>query len=71
MTRVEGAGLLGLAVGLLIWLYRASPVFLQAERDGDGETEGPAPSRVKAIGLLSAASPRCSSGRKHRARGYP
>jgi cation:H+ antiporter len=54
VTRVEGAGLLGLAVGLLIWLYRASPVFLQAERDGDGETEGPAPSRVKAIGLLAA-----------------
>jgi cation:H+ antiporter len=54
VTRVEGAGLLGLAVGLLIWLYRASPVFLQAERDGKGETEGPAPSRVKAIGLLAA-----------------
>jgi cation:H+ antiporter len=54
VTRVEGAGLLGLAIGLLIWLYRASPVFLQAERDGHVETEGPASSRVKAIGLLAA-----------------
>jgi len=54
VTRVEGAGLLALAVGLLIWLYRASPVFLQADRGGDDETEGPAPSRVRACGLLVA-----------------
>jgi cation:H+ antiporter len=54
VTRVEGAGLLALAVGPLIWLYRASPVFLQAGRDGDDETEGPASSRVKAFGLLVA-----------------
>jgi cation:H+ antiporter len=53
VTRVEGAGLLGLAVGLLIWLYRASPVFLQTERDGKGVTD-PAPCRLKAIGLLAA-----------------
>lgn len=43
VTRLEGAELLGLAVGLLIWLYRASPVFLQAERDGDDEAKGPPP----------------------------
>jgi cation:H+ antiporter len=43
VTRPEGAGLIVLAIGLLIWLYRTSPVFLKAERGGDDETEGPAP----------------------------
>lgn len=54
VTRPEGAGLLLLAIGLLIWFYRTSPVFLQAERDGDDNAEGPASSRVKAFGLLVA-----------------
>jgi cation:H+ antiporter len=54
VTRLEGAGLLGLAVGLLIWLYRASPVFLPAERDGDDEAEDPPASRMKAVALLFA-----------------
>jgi cation:H+ antiporter len=54
LTRLEGAGLLGLAVGLLIGLYRASPVFLQAEPDGDDEAEDAPASRMKAVGLLLA-----------------
>jgi cation:H+ antiporter len=48
----EGAGLFVVAIGLLIWLYRTSPVFLWAEGEGD-DAEGPAPSRIKAFGLLA------------------
>jgi cation:H+ antiporter len=54
VTRLEGAGLLGLAVGLLIWLYRASPVFLPPGRDRDDEAEDPPASGMKAVALLFA-----------------
>jgi cation:H+ antiporter len=52
VTRLEGAGLFVVAIGLLIWLYRTSPVFLRAEGEGD-DAEGPAPSRIKAFVLLA------------------
>jgi len=49
VTRLEGAGLLVLAIWLLIWLYRASPVFVHAEREGEGDAEGPPPSRIERL----------------------
>ncbi len=48
--RAEGALLVLAAVGLLIWLYRRSPVFQRAVSDDDDPV--PPGSRVKAVGLL-------------------
>ncbi|HEV8676470.1 MAG TPA: hypothetical protein VGX21_20735 [Methylomirabilota bacterium] len=47
--RVEGAILLGLAVGLLAWLYRRSPAFLPGEDDDD---DGAALSPLRTLGWL-------------------
>jgi len=48
--RGEGALLVVLAIGMMVWLYRRSPVFLGASEQGD---EAPARSSgVRALGLL-------------------
>jgi Ca2+/Na+ antiporter len=54
VSRLEGLLLVPLA--LMVWLYRASPVFKRAaEGDDDGGTsESPGPSRVRTLGLLLA-----------------
>ncbi len=71
VTRLEGAGLLVLAIWLLIWLYRASPVFVQAERDGEDDAEAPPPFRMKAFGLLVAGVVHAARrGGGHRAWGH-
>lgn len=50
VSRSEGALLVLLAVGVMFWLYRRSPVFLGASKQGD---EAPArPSGARAVGLL-------------------
>lgn len=51
ITRVEGVLLLLVAIVLLIWLYRTSPVFLSAE-SADNDATPVRPSRMKAVGLL-------------------
>jgi cation:H+ antiporter len=51
VTRFEGGALVGVAVGLLTWLYRSSPVFLKAE--GADDTASAAGSRRTALALLA------------------
>jgi len=51
VTRIEGALLVTVAIGLLVWLYQSSPVFLKAEK-GDGDEMQSRPSRWKAVALL-------------------
>jgi cation:H+ antiporter len=53
VTRFEGGALVVVAVGLLIWLYRSSPVFLKAEGADDDDPTSAAPSRIKALALLA------------------
>ena len=47
VSRVEGAVLVLVAISLLVWLYRCSPVFLRPAADDDG-----GPSRLRAVSLL-------------------
>jgi cation:H+ antiporter len=54
VTRFEGAVLLVVAIGLLVWLHRSSPVFLKAEAENDDDGEAADTSRVRAFGLLLA-----------------
>jgi Ca2+/Na+ antiporter len=42
------SSLVVVAVGLLIWLYRSSPLFLNAEGSDDDDTTSTATSRMKA-----------------------
>jgi cation:H+ antiporter len=54
VSRTEGAVLALAAIGLMVWLYRRSPVF---QRVADGKDDEPAAgrgSRVKALSLLVA-----------------
>lgn len=51
VTRIEGAVLVTVAIGLLVWLYQSSPIFLKAEKGDDDEVKS-RPSRWKAVGLL-------------------
>jgi cation:H+ antiporter len=53
VSRAEGALLVVVAIGLLGWLYRRSPVFLRPETDED-ESSGWANSRARAVLLLAA-----------------
>lgn len=53
VTRFEGGALVGVAVGLLIWLYRSSPGFLKAEGADDDATMSAAGLRLKALALLA------------------
>lgn len=52
--RIDGAILLGLAVGLLAWLYRRSPAFLPREEDDDDDA-APSPRRTLGWLLLGVA----------------
>src|SRR5262245_19510672 len=47
VSRVEGAVLVLVAVGLMVWLYRRSPVFRRPAADDDDGS-----SRLRAVGLL-------------------
>jgi cation:H+ antiporter len=55
VSRLEGALLVLAAVGLMIWLYRRSPVFQRSTDDDDDESDaGARGSRVWVVGLLVA-----------------
>lgn len=49
VSRLEGALLLGVAIGLMAWLYRRSPVFLGADDPHERSNPG---TRLRALGLL-------------------
>ncbi len=51
VSRLEGGALVTVAIGLLIWLYRSSPVFLKGE-GGDDDEKRTVASRTKPFGLL-------------------
>lgn len=53
VDRIEGALLVLAAIGLMLWLYRRSPVFQRTASEDDLEA-GVGGSRVKAVGLLIA-----------------
>jgi len=61
VSRLEGLLLVLLAVALMVWLYRASPVFKRAaEGDDDGGTsESPGPSRAGRSACFLPAWRRC------------
>jgi len=55
VSRTEGAVLALVAVGLMVWLYRRSPVFQRAADEDDDEADAKGQgSRVKAVSLLVA-----------------
>lgn len=53
VSRVEGGLLVLLAIGLMAWLYRHSPVFLPAKKGDEDESSGRL-SGAKALGSLAA-----------------
>lgn len=50
VSRAEGAPLLAVAIGLMAWLYKQSPVFLRAR---DEEESSRSPSRLSALAMLA------------------
>lgn len=55
VSRTEGAVLALAAIGLMVWLYRRSPVFQRAADEDDDEADAAGQgSRVKAVSLLVA-----------------
>jgi len=54
VSRTEGAVLALAAIGLMVWLYRRSPVFQRADDEEDDEADAGQGSRVKAVSLLVA-----------------
>jgi cation:H+ antiporter len=55
VSRTEGVVLALTAIGLMVWLYRRSPLFQRsADKNGDPAEAEPRGSRARAIGLLIA-----------------
>lgn len=54
VSRTEGAVLALAAVGLMVWLYRRSPVFQRASDEEDDKADAGWSARVKAVSLLAA-----------------
>ena len=54
VSETEGAVLALAAIGLMVWLYRRSPVFQRADDEEDDEADAGRGSRVKAVSLLVA-----------------
>ena len=54
VSRTEGAVLALAAIGLMVWLYRRSPVFQRTADEEDDEADAGRGSRVKAVSLLVA-----------------
>ena len=55
INRLEGAMLVLVTLGLMVWLYRRSPVFQRSDDDDDDKPEADARgSRARAVGLLVA-----------------
>lgn len=54
VSRAEGLVLLLSAVGLMVWLYRVSPVFSRRHEEGEERVGGPSRRRVLALLVLGA-----------------